>query len=130
MLDGLDLKAEGGYVVAPPSLHASGRRYAWVDRGEGIRVVPDWLAGIVNASKSHNGAQGPLSETIPEGERNNTLTSLAGTMRRRNMSRDTILAALESENATKCAPPLADEEVAGIAASAARYEPGPIPSCT
>ncbi|MCH7837817.1 MAG: bifunctional DNA primase/polymerase [Chloroflexi bacterium] len=55
-LDGLDLKSAGGYVVAPPSVHASGRRYAWVDRGEGIRVVPDWLAGIVNASKSKNGA--------------------------------------------------------------------------
>ncbi len=26
---GLDLKAEGGYVVAPPSLHASGRLYCW-----------------------------------------------------------------------------------------------------
>jgi hypothetical protein len=27
---GLDLKSEGGYVVAPPSLHASGARYEWI----------------------------------------------------------------------------------------------------
>jgi hypothetical protein len=26
---GLDLKSEGGLVIAPPSLHASGTRYAW-----------------------------------------------------------------------------------------------------
>jgi hypothetical protein len=26
---GLDIKGEGGFVVAPPSLHASGRRYEW-----------------------------------------------------------------------------------------------------
>jgi putative DNA primase/helicase len=26
---GIDLKAAGGYIVAPPSRHASGRRYAW-----------------------------------------------------------------------------------------------------
>jgi hypothetical protein len=26
---GVDLKADGGYVVAPPSLHASGRTYEW-----------------------------------------------------------------------------------------------------
>lgn len=26
---GIDLKADGGYVVAPPSLHASGQSYEW-----------------------------------------------------------------------------------------------------
>jgi len=26
---GIDTRAEGGYVVAPPSLHISGQRYAW-----------------------------------------------------------------------------------------------------
>lgn len=29
---GLDLKADGGYVVAPPSLHASGSPYSWGTR--------------------------------------------------------------------------------------------------
>jgi hypothetical protein len=29
VLDGVDYQALGGYVVAPPSRHASGRRYAW-----------------------------------------------------------------------------------------------------
>lgn len=27
--NGLDLKADGGFIVAPPSRHASGREYAW-----------------------------------------------------------------------------------------------------
>ena len=51
-LPGLDLKAAAGYVVAPPSLHISGQRYTWVDRGEGIRVVPEWLAKIVKPPRS------------------------------------------------------------------------------
>ena len=29
MLPGIDVKADGGYVIAPPSIHASGRLYAW-----------------------------------------------------------------------------------------------------
>ena len=49
---GLDLKAAGGYVISPPSKHFSGLRYSWVDRGEGIRVVPEWLAKIVKPPRS------------------------------------------------------------------------------
>lgn len=49
-LPGLDLKAAGGFVVAPPSLHASGRRYQWVapdDLPTEPQPVPAWLAEIV-----------------------------------------------------------------------------------
>lgn len=42
---GIDLKADGGYVVAPPSLHKSGQRYAWA-RGRMPATIPPastWL---------------------------------------------------------------------------------------
>jgi hypothetical protein len=42
---GVDLKADGGYVVAPPSLHASGRRYEW-HRRERIAEAPGWLLDL------------------------------------------------------------------------------------
>lgn len=42
-LPGIDLRANGGYIVAPPSLHRSGARYAWLDPERVIAPVPDWL---------------------------------------------------------------------------------------
>lgn len=60
---------------------------------------------------------------IMYGGRDNTLASLAGTMRRRGMSEPAILAALSVENASRCKPPLPAADVERIARSVARYEP-------
>lgn len=40
-LPGIDLCGDGGYVVAPPSIHASGRRYRWDRRW--IADLPSWM---------------------------------------------------------------------------------------
>jgi hypothetical protein len=64
-------------------------------------------------------------ETIPDGKRNNTLTSWAGKMRHIGLSFDEILAVLIEKNRT-CDPPLTQVEVEGIARSVARYEPAPV----
>lgn len=42
---GLDIRADRGLIVAPPSLHASGRRYEWVvgHPGDDLAPVPDWI---------------------------------------------------------------------------------------
>lgn len=64
-----------------------------------------------------------LTGTVPEGARNGTLTSLAGTMRRHGMSTDAIHAALQQENATRCQPPLDTADVRRIAESVSRYAP-------
>jgi hypothetical protein len=62
---GLDLKAEGGLVVAPPSLHASGRRYAWLGRHAPEEVapaaVPPWLGAL-----AHGDAGGELRHPLAD----------------------------------------------------------------
>lgn len=62
-------------------------------------------------------------QRISAGQRNQTLASLAGSMRRRGMSEEAIRAALQAENQQRCDPPLPDTEVQRIAASIGRYAP-------
>ncbi len=121
---GLDVKAAGGYVVAPPSVGANGEPYEWIVSPEEAELAeaPAWLIDLLERERP-KGPAGPVGERIPSGERNKGLASLAGTMRRRGMGEAEILAALEVANEQRCEPPLEAAEVEKIAASVSRYEP-------
>jgi len=125
---GVEAKADDGYVVAPPSRHASGRRYAWLadPELEPIPPCPAWLAVELNGAAPTRAPNG--DNTIPEGARNTTLTSLAGTWRNAGMSAVAIEAALLAENTAGCRPPLPDPEVRKIARSVAKYPRGSAPT--
>lgn len=45
---GLDVRGEGGYVVAPPSQHYSGAQYQFLDPDMPIADAPDWLIEITS----------------------------------------------------------------------------------
>ena len=40
---GIDVKADGGYVAAPPSIHPNGKIYQWIDASIVPTHAPDWL---------------------------------------------------------------------------------------
>jgi len=122
---GVDLKGDGGYVVAPPSVHQSGRKYVPEASTENLSPAPApaWLLGAAGARKA------PLyqeqdGQPVREGQRNAYLASLAGKLRRMGLSQAGIEAELLAINAARCVPPLPEAEVRRIAASIARYEPG------
>ena len=122
----LELRGEGSYILAPPSLHPNGSCYRVINDVQPA-PLPRALSELL--SKSPQTTAPPCTtasddEKIHAGERNSTLTSLAGSMRRRGMSHEAIEAALLTDNACRGVPPLPEEEVRKIAASVARYEPG------
>lgn len=123
---GIDVRGEGGYVLAPPSQHAGGERYAWFPGLEPASValapLPNWLVRLLLAPPSIQSVRS--IGAIPEGSRNSTLASLAGTMRRRGFSVEAIEAALQAENQIACRPPLNEEEVSRIAVSIGKYPTG------
>ena len=120
---GLDIKGEGGAIVVAPSLHAGGNRYRWRNAAP-IADAPEWFLLLLReAQKSRANGSAAIGVAIPEGRRNDTLTSLAGTMRRRGMGFDEIEAALLVTNNKRCDPPLAEDEVRKVASSVCRYMP-------
>lgn len=126
VMPGIDTRSDGGYVVAPHSIHASGNRYAWEvkpNTGTELAFLPDQLLQILGVSKERSFAE-IIPETISDGSRNTWLASAGGTMRRRGFSPESVKAALRIENNLKCRPPLDDDEVDLIAWSISRYPAG------
>ena len=125
---GIDVRGEGGYVVAPPSGHASGRSYAWeiTSRPDEVDVAPApqaWLDAMTVRPKLRviPGAKG---EPFPEGQRNASLYKRACSMRAASFDQPAILAAIMAENEARCSPPLDPAEVKGIVASACKHPEG------
>jgi Bifunctional DNA primase/polymerase, N-terminal/AAA domain/Primase C terminal 1 (PriCT-1) len=128
LLPGIDVRSDGGYVVYPGSVHSSGERYRWLhDMSPKKVLAPPFPASLQEVTKTrvHSSALGS-EPTIPEGERNSTLTSLAGVMRSRGMTYRAIEAGLLQDNHLRCDPPLSDTEVRNIARSISRYAPGDV----
>lgn len=116
---GLDLKSDGGYVVAAPSSHSSGRRYQWVDPAQRIASAP---AKLLSAAAPRSRPSVPVkSEPVVEGKRNDFLAQVAGGLRRQGLEGDALYEALLAINEAKCSPPLKEAEVKGIAASISKY---------
>lgn len=116
---GLDVKADGGYIVAPGSLHLSGRRYEWEVSSHPDEVpiaeAPAWLLDKLRPEATNGNGQGfTVGDKIKDGERNTTLYRLARSMKAKGLSGDAILAALRAENQAKCQPPLPDAEIEKI----------------
>jgi putative DNA primase/helicase len=114
---GLDIKTDGGYVVAPPSLHFFGKRYEWEHSARinevAIADAPQWLLDLL-AQKSRRGSGQGFRATdhhIYEGEGRNTyLYRLGRSEKARGHSEAVIRAAMTAANQADCNPPVEEAE--------------------
>jgi hypothetical protein len=105
----VDVRAEGGYIIAPPSIHhETGKPYRFLNKLP-LAVAPDWLVTpppklirreIETPGVVHEGAG-----------RHREILRIAGWLRRQGFSEQTILASLEPINLARCSPPLEMREL-------------------
>lgn len=134
---GIDIRGEGGYFVAPPSIHPNGSTYQWLKHpydtpiaqaNDNVIAFIKHVQKISKVKKSNdNNAHFTLPEVLREGTRDTTLFEWACSERARNTPKDVTLAALRDYNTNHCKPPLDDAIVVQKVESAYKYEPGQRP---
>jgi len=117
---GIDVRARGGYIVAPPSRHISGRAYCWsVDHHPqevSLAPAPGWL--IERLTTARGAATGAQPEPISSGKwaqltrqpdpeyRDEAATQIVGHLFRHGCDYQLVLGMLHAWNAASCKPPL------------------------
>jgi hypothetical protein len=129
---GIDIRARGGYVVAPPSNHLSGKRYRWhIDVAPLDQPLADLPAsmcdGLQQQQEQHRAAPAAewisiLANDLPEGQRDATITRLAGLLLRRRIEPQIVELLLLPFNEVHCKPPLPLADIRKIINSIWRRE--------
>lgn len=112
LVPGVDIRADGGYVAAPPSVDYE------VAVGCELAPLPDSVLALLDKPKPE---LVNLEGEIPEGQRTTYLVKVAGMLKRKGLAPKSIEQALTQENMSRCNPPLDCYEVLNIARSAEKW---------
>jgi DNA-binding transcriptional ArsR family regulator len=127
----LEVKGTGTNIVGVGSV-VNGKAYRWEKPPWELPPtdIPAELVAWIDETRADRRPSKRLTperrSIIPETRRNMTLTQLAGNLWRAGLARETLEGALLDHNRRWCRPPLDEDEVRRIAASASRF-PDPPP---
>jgi hypothetical protein len=128
-MPGVDVRGEGGFVLAPPSIHPTGRVYAWsVDSANEFADAPEWLIEKINRNSEPVEPRPPedwrtfIGEAVDGSRRAAGIARLYGLLVRRWVDPVMALDICRMFNAMRCQPPLEDSEVVRIANDIAARE--------
>lgn len=129
-IEDVDIRANGGYIVAPPSIHPNGTRYEWEQDPSDYELITtddidvEFIMNSILVSNKVNGEPLKVPEEIPEGHRDEMMFKLACKYQRMGMSDEAMLAALLEENRLRCRPPLSEREIKQKVKQAQKYQKG------
>jgi Bifunctional DNA primase/polymerase, N-terminal/AAA domain/Primase C terminal 1 (PriCT-1) len=119
-LAGIDVKSRGtGYILVPPSVHASGHQYTWESTPKSIASLRH--EQIASDRRAPPKPQSAKTLLVSKGNRNTTLTSFAGYLRYRGLADAQLKRVLETLNGAICDPPIDNRELEQICRSIGRY---------
>lgn len=115
--EGIDVRGDGGFVVAPPSVHPNGTDYVWAKSGEPGEALP---AAIVGPRMPAGGLPAPggtmdkwlstLMQGVGSGSRNQSAAKLIGYLASKGIPQDVAEQILSLWN-TKNNPPIPNHEL-------------------
>lgn len=126
LLEGVDVRGEGGYVVAPPSVHPNGTEYQWEFDPDDYKPAElnQSAIDLLNSDEDEEPHTFELPNRILSGQRNSTLFKLASSLQAQGLPDQAIEAAVRKSNENLCDEPLPDDELATILQSAFSYKKG------